>query len=53
LTKYEYYENHTPDVHRPFSDLDYFRLDENIIKGWSISKDRSSDKIFNIFRPKS
>ncbi len=53
LTKYEYYENHTPDVHRPFSDLDYFRLDENIIKGWSISKDRSSDKIFNIFRPRS
>lgn len=54
--RYEYYENHTPDVHMPFSGMDYFKLDLSIltwVNRWSISKDSLSDKIFNIFKSKS
>ncbi len=51
--KYEYYENHTPDVHKSFSDMDYFKLDWSIIDGWTSSIDTLSDKIFNLFKKKS
>ncbi len=56
IPKYEYYENHTPDVHKPFSQMDYFSLTWSIIwwnNGWTFSIDSLSNKIFNIFKPKS
>ena len=57
--KYLYYENHTPDIHKSFSGMDYFRLDWNILSsiisgnGWGRSFDSSSNKIFNFYKPKS
>ena len=46
---YEIYENHTPDVHMEFDDMDYWKLSSDIINPgseWNFSKE--SEKVFNI-----
>ena len=45
---YVVYENHTPDVHIPFSKIDYWQLKPGIIAWRKFSIDRDSSKIFNI-----
>jgi hypothetical protein len=40
------YENHNPDVHKPFIEMDYWRLSSGIINGWDFSKESKS--IFNV-----
>ena len=45
---YEIYENHTPDVHIPFSRINYWQLKPSIIASWKFKKDANSDKIFYI-----
>ena len=50
---YEVYENHTPDVHMPFLEMDYFHLPLYIIKWWKFSKDGDSSKVFNIKKSSS
>ena len=51
---YEIYENHTPDVHMNFADMDYWNLWSDIVwltNQWKFS--RESAKIFNINRSSS
>ena len=46
---YEIYEDHKPDVHMDFSDMDYWNLSSDIISTGSERKfSKESEKIFNI-----
>jgi hypothetical protein len=45
---YEIYENHTPTVHKPFSEVNYWQLPKPVMETYKFYRDKNSDKVFYV-----
>ena len=45
---YVVYENHTPTVHKPFSEIDYWQLPIPVVSTYTFYRDKNSDKVFYV-----